>query len=171
MPILDRIPPALRSPRALNLAAAALGVAMLVYAAYAQFGQGFEPCPLCILQRLALAGVVLVLFGAGVHGATGRARFVWAGSSVVAAGIGFALAARHVWLQHLPPDLVPACGPGLNYLVEVLPLWDALAEALHGSGECAKVDWTLLGLSMPEWNLAAFAAFGVGGFWNNARRA
>lgn len=167
MSFADRLP----GPRAVNLAAAAACGALLAYAYYVQFGLGIEPCPLCILQRIALIALALVFLGAGIHGAGGRARFAWVGLVALAAGVGVAIAGRHVWLQSLPPDLVPACGPGLNYLIEALPLFDALAEAFHGSGECAKVDWRFLGLAMPAWTLLWFIALGAGGLWNNLRAA
>jgi disulfide bond formation protein DsbB len=162
--------PSLPSPRLLNLAAALVGGALLGYAYWAQFGLGLEPCPLCILQRIALIGVTLAFLGAAAHGATGGGRYGWAAVIALTTGSGVALAGRHVWLQSLPPELVPACGPGLNYLVEALPLFDALAEAFHGSGECAEVDWRFLGLSMPAWTLACFVLLGAGGVWNNLRR-
>ena len=34
----------------------------------------------------------------------------------------------------------------------------SLGRILRGSGECGKVDWTLLSFSIPEWTLAAFVA-------------
>ena len=166
MPLTEALP----SPRVLNLAAAAAGVALLSYAWYVQFGLGIEPCPLCIMQRLALIALTLVFAGAAAHGATGRGRYAWAAAVALAAGTGIAIAGRHVWLQSLPAELVPACGPGLEYLIDALPLFDALAEAFHGSGECANVDWTFLGLAMPAWTLIWFVALGVGGVWNNLRR-
>ena len=83
------------------------------------------------------------------------------------AGVGAAIAARHVWLQHLPPEETPRCGPGLDYLLDTLPLNELVREVLTGSGECAKVDWTLLGLSMPEWTLLLFLGLGVLGVFGN----
>lgn len=159
----------LPSPRILNLVGAALCGALLGYAYYLQFGLGLEPCPLCILQRLALIALTVVLLGAALHGARGRARFAWVGAIAISAGAGALVAGRHVWIQSLPPDLVPACGPGLDYLIDVLPLVDALKEAFHGSGECARIDWTFLGLAMPVWTLIWFVALGLVGTWNNLR--
>lgn len=80
---------------------------------------------------------------------------LWLGSLI---GIvwSFGVAARHVWLQHLPPDQVPACGPGLNYWVDTLPILQVFQEVLKGSGECAVIDWTLLGLSIPEQSVIFF---------------
>ncbi len=114
----------------------------------------------------ALAGRVALVTG----GARGMGARVWAVLIGVSALAGAAIATRHVWLQNLPPELVPACGPGLDYLVEVLPPIDVLREVFTGSGECAKVDWTLFGLAMPVWTLLAFSGFGSVGVWNNWRR-
>jgi len=157
--------------RALNLGGAAVCAALLACAYYMQFGMGLEPCPLCILQRLAVIALGLALLGAGVLGAEGRARIAWTGMIGLSAGGGLLVAGRHVWLQSLPPDQVPACGPGLDYLIDALPLFDALEEAFHGSGECARIDWTLLGLSLPVWTLMAFIVLGAVGLWNNLRVA
>lgn len=83
------------------------------------------------------------------------------GLGLVPAFIGSAIAGRHVWLTHLPPDQVPSCGPGLNFLMDAFPLWNVVKTVLTGSGECAKVDWTFLGLSMPAWSLAWFIGLTV----------
>jgi len=88
-----------------------------------------------------------------------------------AAGAGAAIAGRHVWLQHLPPDKVPDCGPGLDWMLDTLPLNAVLRKVFTGSGECAKVDWTFLSLSMPEWTLIWFAVFVAGAAWYGFRRA
>lgn len=87
----------------------------------------------------------------------GRTGFrIYAGLAAIAALGGASISVRHVWLQHLPPDEVPACGPGIDYMFENFPLGDLLHAMLNGTGDCAKVDWTLLGLSMPVWVLICF---------------
>jgi disulfide bond formation protein DsbB len=75
---------------------------------------------------------------------------------------GIGVAARHIWIQHLPPDQVPACGPGLDYMLETMPMANVLKELLHGSGECAAKGWTLFSLGIPEWSLLCYLALG---FW------
>jgi disulfide bond formation protein DsbB len=70
--------------------------------------------------------------------------------------MGAAVAGRQVWLQYLPPDQVPECGPGLEYMLEVYPLGETLAKILKGTGDCAEVDWTFLELSIAEWALISF---------------
>jgi len=51
---------------------------------------------------------------------------------------------------------VPACGPGLDYIMDAFPLLDALELVFTGSGECAEVNWSFLGLSMPGWTFIWF---------------
>ena len=119
---------------------------------------GFSPCPLCVFQRIGLIvmgsfALVAALFNPK---STVIKLLLWLGSMV---GIVWAtgVAARHVWLQHLPADQVPSCGPGLDYWLDALPMQQVLAEVLSGSGECALVDWTFLGLSIPEQSLIFFS--------------
>lgn len=154
--------------RALNArriygAVVAIVVALLAAALYYQHVEGLEPCPLCILQRIAficvgLTALVAYLFNPGI---VGRMFFGLLTALFSAAGAG--VAARNIWLQHLPPDQVPECGPGLGYLIDAFPLAKALPMVLQGSGECANVAWTMLGLSIPAWALGWFLVFFMAG--------
>lgn len=155
-----------RLVNSLGFLVCALGLA---YAYYAQFGQGIEPCPLCIFQRLALAAVGLAFLAAAVHDPRDWGAKVYGVLIDLAATLGALIAGRHVWLQHLPPDQAPRCGPSLEYMLQTFPLGETLREVLTGSGECAKVDWTLLGLSMPAWNVVLFLALGAVGLLANWR--
>jgi disulfide bond formation protein DsbB len=110
------------------------------------------------VQRGFFYGVLGVSLVAALHGRWSRFYAVLA--ALLSAG-GIAAAGRQVWLQHLPPDQVPMCGPGLNYLVEAMPLADVIRKVLTGSGECARVDWTLLGASMAEWSLLCFVLLAI----------
>lgn len=146
--------------------------ALLAYAVFAQYGQMFEPCPLCIFQRIAMAATGLVGLLGSLHAPkTAPGRRAYGIVAFLASGIGAALAARHVWLQHLPPDQVPSCGPGLAYMLESMPSYlDVVRKVLAGSGECAEVNWTLWGFSMPEWTLLCFALLAVGALVAGFRR-
>ena len=119
---------------------------------------------------MALIALGAGFFVAALHNPYGWGRFVYTGLVVLTAGAGVAVAGRHVWLQNLPPDAVPACGPGFDYIIDSFPILEALRLIFSGSGECASVDWSFLGLSMPAWVLAWFAVLGVVGAWNNLRR-
>lgn len=119
---------------------------------------GLTPCPLCIFQRIGL----IIMGGFALISALFNPKsmvvrlILWIGSL---AGIGWAtiVAARHVWLQHLPADQVPSCGPGLDYWMDTLPILQVFKEVFAGSGECATIDWTFMGLSIPEQSLILFA--------------
>ncbi|MEQ8612840.1 MAG: disulfide bond formation protein B [Gammaproteobacteria bacterium] len=130
---------------------------LLVFGLYLEHGTGLEPCPLCIFQRIAYIVVMLIALLAAIHHPAGWGRYVYAALTVITAGIGAGIAGRQTWLQHLPADQVPECGPGLEYMLEVFPLAQALELVLKGSGECAEVQWTFLGFSIAEWSLVCFS--------------
>ena len=134
---------------------------LLAYAYYVEIKLFIDPCPLCILQRVAFLALGVIALLAALHGPRGAGRKVYGALTLAAAAVGAGIALQHVRLQNLPPDQVPACGAGLKYMIDTLPLADALRKALTGSGECAKVDWTFLGLSMPTWTLICFVFLGV----------
>ena len=142
----------------------------LGFAYHAQFYLGLEPCPLCIFQRLALFGLGVIFLLATLHNPADWGAKVYGALLGLSAAAGSGISARHVWLQHLPPEETPRCGPGLDYLLETLPLSETVREVLTGSGECAQVDWTLLGLSMPQWTLLLFLGLGVVGVVGNWRQ-
>jgi disulfide bond formation protein DsbB len=144
-------------------------VGLLGFALYTEYFGGLNPCPLCTFQRAAfIALAAMFLLGGLLAPRSAGGRAIWGVLALIAAGVGIAIAGRHVWLTHLPPDQVPSCGPDLAYMMSAFPLGDVVKKVLTGSGECAKVDWTFLGLSMPAWSLlwfvvlatwAAYAAF------------
>jgi disulfide bond formation protein DsbB len=128
----------------------------MAFALFLQHAEGFEPCPMCIFQRIAMIGSgALFLLGA-LHGPRGGGRWVYALLAALAAGAGGGVAARQVWLQSLPADQVPACGPTLGYLMKLMPLQKVIAYVLKGEGSCAKIDAQWLGIALPEWTLFAF---------------
>ena len=135
----------------------AICVALLGFAIYTEKFGGLLPCPLCIFQRVAFMALGLVFLLGGLHAPKSNGgRRGYGVLALLAAGVGIAIAGRHVWLTHLPADQVPACGPGLDYMLEAMPLDSVVRQVLTASGECANVDWTLLGLSMPAWSLLWF---------------
>lgn len=149
------------TPRALNLFGFAACVGLMAAALVLQYVQGLEPCPLCILQRVAVMLLGAVFLIAALHNPAAIGRRVYAVICLLIATAGAGVAGRHVWLQHLPPEEVPPCGPGMDYILETFPFSKALSIILRGSGDCAALDWTLLGLSIPGWTLVAFIGFCV----------
>ena len=146
--------------------------ALIAYAIYLQFVTLLMPCPLCILQRVAFAAMGVAFLLGAVHSPKGRlGRACYGLLVLVPAAAGAGVAGRHVWLQSLPPSEVPLCtSMGLEYMVEAMGPMSALSKVLTGSGECAKVDWTFLGVSMPGWGLAWFIGLAVGALWAALRK-
>lgn len=143
----------------------------MAFALYLEHVQGLEPCPLCVFQRVGLIGLGIISLIAFIHHpkSNGFKRgYALLGSISILWSAG--VAARHVWLQNLPPDQVPSCGPGLDYWLETLPLKSVFDQVLKGSGECAVVDWTLLGLSLPVWSFAFFAVLAIVSIWQLFRK-
>ncbi|MBX2880677.1 MAG: disulfide bond formation protein B [Granulosicoccus sp.] len=134
-------------------------VGLMGYAIYAEKVLYLDPCPLCITQRLFYVGIGLFsVLGLLLIKRSWAQRLFATLTSLSAIG-GIATAARQVWLQHLPPDEVPECGPGLQYWLENEPWLQTLSLLFKGDGNCAEVHWRFMGLSMGEWSLLWFIAF------------
>lgn len=130
--------------------------AMLAVGAYFQIVEEMEPCPLCISQRIAILLTGITFLVAALHNPAHKGTQRYAIMGAVFALAGSAISARHVWLQNLPPEDVPECSPGLSYIFENFPLTETLKLMLNGTGECADILWTFLGLSIPGWTFVAF---------------
>ena len=143
---------------------------LMAYALYAEYGLLLEPCPLCVFQRMAVTALGVIFLGAALHNPAGWGRYVYATLIALGTAAGIAVAGRHVWLQSLPADRVPACGPGFDYIIDSFPVLEALRLIFSGSGECAGIDWQFLGLSMPAWVLVWIVLLGTLGTWNSLRR-
>jgi disulfide bond formation protein DsbB len=136
-------------------------IAGLSFALYLQHFKGFEPCPMCIFQRVAMLGTGLFFLLGALHAPWGGGRWVYMGLAFFSAVIGALIAGRHVWLQSLPEGEAPACGPTLDYLLGMLPLTEVVTMVLKGDGNCAKIDAAWLGISLPAWTLISFIGLSV----------
>ncbi len=134
---------------------------LFAFALYLQYYEYQNPCPLCILQRVAYIAMMVVFLAGALHGPRQTGAIIYSTLLVIIAAIGAGIATRHVWLQHLPKDRLPECGPGLEYMLNRFPLVQALEKVFRGSGECAEVGWTFLTLSIAEWSLAWFVLLGA----------
>ncbi|MGK2942191.1 MAG: disulfide bond formation protein B [Immundisolibacter sp.] len=141
--------------------AAAACAGLLGFGYYLEFAHGLEPCPLCILQRLAFMAVGTSFLAGALIGRRKVGTRVLALLALLFAGLGGGVAGRQVWLQSLPADAVPACGPGLDYMIGNFPLLKTLSMVLRGSGECAENTWQFLGLGIAAWALLWFALLGL----------
>lgn len=158
-------PRTLAAQRVLFALGAVACAGLMATALYMQHVMELEPCPLCVFQRVfvMVAGALMLL--AALHNSAGFARRLYGGLIALVAVLGIVVAGRHVWLQSLPADQVPECGPGLEYILSAFPLSEAMALVFKGSGECAEVQWSFLGLSIPGWTLLIFIALALFGLF------
>ncbi len=144
--------------------------ALLAYAYYSQYVMHLEPCPLCIFQRVGVFVIGVLFAVAALHDPAGWGRRVYAGLLVLASLATIGVAARHLYIQSLPPGTIAACGASLDFMLKVFPLTDVLVKVLTGSGECAKVTWRFLGIAMPGWVLIAALGLAAYALWANLPR-
>ena len=157
--------------RLLNLAGFLACAGMMGFALYAQHVLFLDPCPLCVFQRVATIALGAVFLIAALHNPGQLGSRIYGGLVILTAGFGTGVATWHVYLQNLPKDEVPLCGPGFEYIMDNFALFDALDMIFQGSGECADVVWRMLGLSMPTWVIIGLGGLLIAGTWNNFRKA
>lgn len=158
------------SRRAANWAGLGACAAAIAYAFYAQYGLDLVPCHLCVFQRFTLAALGVAFLVAALVSAPGK-RGTLSATLIALGGLAtIATAGRHVWIQMQPAGSVPACGADLAFMMDVFPLTEVILKVFKAGGECAAVDWSFLGLSMPAWVLLLAASLTVGGVWINLRR-
>ena len=131
-------------------------IGLLIFGLYLEHIQGLEACPLCIFQRIAYTVIIFIALIGAIHNPRNLLQIIYKLLMVISSITGAAIAGRQIWLQHLPPELVPECGPGLDYMFNVFPFGEALKMIFTGSGECAEVKWRFIGLSIAEWSLIMF---------------
>ena len=156
-----------------NFIGFAVCTGMMMFALFAQYVLDMEPCPLCIFQRVAVIAMGVLFIVAALHDPARIGSRIYATLLTLVSLAGLGVAGRHVWLQNLPKDQVPSCGPGLDFMLETFPIMEVLRNVLSGSGECAEVSWRFLGLTIPGWTLIAFLALAAYAIWVNwpVRRA
>lgn len=149
------------SNRWLYLAGALFASSLLGFGLYLQYVKHQDPCPLCMVQRAVFIAILAVFAIAALHGPKRLGERIYATLIGLLSLSGIGVAARHIWIQNLPKDQVPACGPGLDYMLETMPMSDVLKELMHGSGECAAKGWSFLGFGIPEWSLLCYLVLGA----------
>jgi protein dithiol:quinone oxidoreductase len=159
------------SRRSINFGGFLICAGLIAYALYAQLRLGLDPCPLCIFQRIGIAALGMVFLIAALHNPRRWGARLYAGLIALAALATLAVAARQLYIQHLPPGAIPSCGAPLAVMLKFMPLTAVIRRVLTGSGECGIVNWTFLGLAMPAWVLIWAACLGGAGCIANARRA
>ena len=157
--------------RSINFAGFLICAGLIAYALYAQFHLGLDPCPLCIFQRVGIVALGVVFLLAALHNPRGWGTRTYAALIAIAGLATVAVAARQLYIQHLPPGAIPSCGAPLSMMLKFMPLTAVIRKVLTGSGECSVINWRFLGLAMPAWVLIWAAFLGAVGTIANSRRA
>lgn len=142
----------------------------LCFAFYAQYVLELLPCHLCIFQRFTVAALGLAFLLAALFPAGGIRGALWAFLIGITGLATIATAGRHLWIQMQPPGSIASCGADLDFMLDLFPLTEVILKVFKAGGECAEVDWSLLGLSMPAWVLIFALVITTAGVWNNLRR-
>ena len=145
--------------------------AALAFAFYAQYGLNLVPCHLCIFQRVTMAALGAAFLLAALLSRPGWRGILSAVLIGLAGAATLATAGRHVWIQMQPEGSVPACGADLAFMLDLFPLTEVILKVFKAGGECAKVDWSFLGLSMPAWVVAVAVLLTALGLAVNLRRS
>ena len=153
-----------------NWLLALASAAALSFAFYAQYGLDLVPCHLCVFQRVTMAALGAVFVLAALFSRPGGRGVLFAALVGVTGLATVATAGRHVWIQMQPEGSVPACGADLDFMLDVFPLTEVILKVFQAGGECAKVDWSFLGLSMPAWVLLLAALMTAAGVAVNLRK-
>jgi len=157
-------------PRSLSLIGLTSCITLIATAFYMQYVMGLEPCPLCMMQRIVIYVLAAIFLVAALHNPAITGQRIYASLITLFGLAGAGFSSRQLWLQSLPPEEVPACGPSLEYMLDVLPWADVINAMMYGTGDCAKVAWTFLSLSIPGWTLIAFICFALVGLMQWRRR-
>jgi disulfide bond formation protein DsbB len=134
---------------------------LIGYALYLQYYEYQDPCPLCLLQRIVYMVLMAVFLVAAVHGPARTGAMIYGGLLLLTATLGTAIATRHVWLQHIPPDAAPECGPSLEFLLRKYQTFQAFEKIFGGTGQCSEAGWKFLGLTIAGWSLVWFVLLGL----------
>ena len=132
---------------------------LVALALYLQKTYNLEPCPMCIFQRIAFMVLGVFFLFAAIHNPQATAKKVYGALQFITALVGACIAARHIWIQANPDKVMSECGAGFDYVYETLPFRDFLNWVFKGTGECSAIDWTFLGLTIPQLSLIAFVGF------------
>ncbi len=148
------------SGRNASLLGLVLGITSMVFAVgYLQMIEYLAPCSLCILDRAVVIGLCITFALALIHNPVRIGRKIYATLAILLSITGIGICARHVWLQHQPKEAAHECGPGFWHMLENMPMKSFLDTIFNSTGDCADIQFQLLGLSLPALTLILFVVF------------
>ncbi|MEE2733115.1 MAG: disulfide bond formation protein B [Pseudomonadota bacterium] len=128
---------------------------------YLQQHLGLDACPLCLIDRGIVISIGTVFLLAFLHNPKHLGQRIYAGMALLFSALGIAVCWRHLWLQSLPKDQVPECSPGLEYMLETFPIGETIRTIFNSAGECAEIQWSFMGLSIPAQTMLVFIGFAL----------
>ncbi|AUM12539.1 disulfide bond formation protein B [Ketobacter alkanivorans] len=128
---------------------------------YLQKHLGLEACPLCLIDRGIVIAIGFFFLLALLHNPAKIGQRLYSACALIFSGLGIAVCWRHLWLQNLPKDQIPECSPGLDYMLETFPIGETLRTIFNSAGECAEIQWSFMGLSIPAQTMLVFIGFAV----------
>jgi disulfide bond formation protein DsbB len=151
--------PSNRIVNALGVIGALSSIAFAYF--YLQLHLGLDACPLCLIDRGIIIAIGSCFLMAAIHNPAKIGQRIYAAAALLFSGFGIAVCLRHLWLQSLPKDQVPECSPGLEYMLDTFPIGETIRTIFNSAGECAEIQWSFLGLSIPAQTLLVFMGFAV----------
>jgi disulfide bond formation protein DsbB len=129
---------------------------LLGFALYLQHGQGLDPCPWCVVQRLGFLLVGLIALVGALHRPGPIGTVVYSTFGLAAAAAGAAASVYHVYLQSDPARAAKCVGSPVERILDQLDVGSMIPPLLQYGGPCTLQPWSFLGLSIPGWALVWF---------------
>jgi protein dithiol:quinone oxidoreductase len=149
------------TPRHYYLSLFLVTSALFVGSLLLQYGFRLEPCALCMIDRVLVFVLAMLYLVACLHQPSAQGQWVYRLLGLCLVALGLFTTGRHLWIMHLPPEQMPSCTPSLEYLIETLPLHEAIMVLFQGSKECGENVRPFLGLSLPAWTFVGFCVIGI----------
>ncbi len=119
------------------------------------------PCPLCNLQRILLIATGICILFTVITTKIKLFTYIFKIFGLLFSALGLCVALRQIYLQYSPPQILKSCNADLTQIMHKYPLLDGLKIILKGTGDCAKIDFTLFGLSLAVWSALCFLFLSV----------
>jgi protein dithiol:quinone oxidoreductase len=138
---------------------------ILGFSYYVEFGLGYSPCLLCVIQRFIFFVLAFIFLLASLHKHNRASQIIYCFFSLIVLVLGILAASRQIWIQHLPMSTATSCLPSAMYLFKNFPIKEIISITYSGTAECSIVHWRFLGITMAEWALLWYVVFLIVVLW------